>query len=84
MSRSLPLTKKKRKWVENRNVILRGEQLNYNVSLQKKYIIELKKIIQKMVQETTIELKKLFNGEIADDFFKKQEKLSKVAMDSSI
>ncbi len=84
MAKSLPLTKKKSKWVENRNVILRGQQLNYNVSLQKKYILELKKMIKKMVDETDKELKKLFNGEIADDFFDNQEDVSKVAMDASI
>ena len=84
MAKSLPLTKKKSKWVENRNVILRGQQLNYNVSLQRKYALELKKMIRKMIDETNKQLSKLFNGEIADDFFNEQEKSAKIAMDASI
>lgn len=84
MAKSLPLTKKKSKWVENRNVILRGEQLNYNASLQKKYALELKKMTKKMIDETKKQLKKLFSGEIADDFFENQEEESKIAMDASI
>jgi SPP1 gp7 family putative phage head morphogenesis protein len=84
MANSLPLTKKKNKWVENRNVILRGQQLNYNASLQRKYTLELKKMTKKMIDETNKQLKKLFNGEIADDFFSQQENIQKIAMDASI
>jgi SPP1 gp7 family putative phage head morphogenesis protein len=84
MVKSLTLTKKKSKWVENRNVILRGQQLNYNVSIQRKYTLELKKMVKKMVYETNNQLKKLFKGEIADDFFDDQKEISKITMDASI
>jgi len=44
MRKKPPLTKKKTKdGQKNRNVVLRGGQLNYNASHQNKYAMEIKK-----------------------------------------
>lgn len=77
MKRSL-LTNKKSKWAKNRNVVLRGEQLCYNVSLQIKYQQALKRLILPMTTQTEKAVEKLFRS---DDF----EKLKKqMGMDASL
>lgn len=77
-----PLTKKKTKWVANRKVTLRGQQLNYNAAQQQKYSHALHKLVLQMTQEAKRQITKLFNGEIADEYFDKQEQAS--VMDASI
>lgn len=78
------LTKKKRNWVKNRAVVLRGQQLNYNAAQQRKYVIALNKIIKLMTVETKKELSKLFEGQIADNYFENQKQEESMAMDASI
>lgn len=77
-----PLTKSKRKWAANRNVTLRGLGLNYNISQQIKYKKAILKLVRQMTDETHKQVKRLFNGEIADKYFEKQKEIS--AMDASI
>lgn len=77
-----PLTKQKSKWAQNRDVTLRGTQLNYNASQQAKYVRALNALVKQMTAETRKQVTKLFNGEIADDFFEQQEQAA--AMDASI
>lgn len=85
MSNKVVLTKKKSAWAKNRNVVLRGQQLNYNASQQQKYVASLRKIIMLMTEETKKELTKLFEGQIADQYFENQKKEETiVAMDASI
>lgn len=76
------LTKKKRDWVKNRNITLRGAQLNYNKSQQIKYSRELEKLVMLMAAEVKKKLLQLFKDENSDNFFEQQKIAS--AMDASI
>lgn len=71
-----PLTKSKKKWVKNRNVTLRGLRLNYNASIQYKYIKSLMRLFIEMSKEVKDKLYSLFKEEIAEEFF--------IGMDSDI
>jgi SPP1 gp7 family putative phage head morphogenesis protein len=84
MKKNPPLTKSKRKWVQNRNVVLRGEQLNYNASQQSKHSQYINKLIKQMVDETKKQLLKLFKSETSENYFNNQEKIAKITMDASI
>ena len=77
-----PLTKQKRKWVAKRKVTLRGTGLNYNASQQAKYKDALNKLVKQMAEEANKQIQRLFNGEIADDYFDQQKEAA--VMDASI
>lgn len=82
MATKPPLTRRKSKWAENRDVTLRGTQLNYNAAAQARYVSALNKLVQKMTDETKKQITRLFRGEIADDYFEQQE--TAAAMDASL
>jgi len=91
MVRKLPLTKAKSNWVKNRNVTLRGITLSYNAGVQNKYRKALYDLVQQMADETKKQVAKLFNGELANDFFEQQEQAASLdtkskttSMDASI
>ena len=85
MAKVPPLTVKKKEWVKNRSVVLRGEQLNYNASQQQKYVRSLRSMIKLMTEETKKELSKLFEGQIADQYFENQKKEEAIiTMDASL
>lgn len=84
MNKKPPLTKKKREWVKNRSVVLRGEPLNYNASHQEKYSMAIKKLIKQMVDETKKQILKLFKSEPSKKYFNKQKEDEKIVMDASI
>lgn len=77
-----PLTKQKTKWVKNRKVVLRGNQLNYNAGIQISYHKTMQILISQMTYETKNKITKLFNGELADDYFDQQKEAA--VMDASI
>lgn len=77
-----PLTKKKKKWADNRDVTLQGTRLPYNAAQQERYRAALERLVRQMANETKKQVGRLFRGEIADDFFKQQEEIS--AMDASL
>lgn len=81
MPKQPPLTKKKQKWAKGRDVTLRGTPLNYNASRQLKYKRAIERLVKEMTDITTREVKRLFNGETAEEFFDQQEV---AAMDASI
>jgi len=76
------LTKKRAKWAENRNTVLKGSKLPYNAAQQERYVAALEKLVRQMTRETKKQILRLFKGEISDAFFESQEKLS--AMDASL
>lgn len=83
MTKLIPLTKRKTKWAQSRsNVALRGTRLQYNASQQVKYTTALNKLVMQMTEEVKKQVTRLFNGEIADDFFEQQEQIA--AMDDRI
>src|ERR1700728_96799 len=75
------LTKKRAKWVENRDTVLKGSKLAFNAAQQERYVAALERLTKQMTRETKKQIIRLFKGEISDDFFKSQEKLT--AMDAS-
>lgn len=79
---NLRLTKRRAKWVENREVVLKGTSLRYNAALQEKYVKALERLVKHMTIQTHKEIIKLFKDEISEDFFKQQEELA--AMDASL
>jgi len=78
----LELTKKRAKWVKNRDTVLKGSKLAYNAAQQERYVAALQLLVKQMARETKKQIVRLFKGEISDDFFKSQEKLT--AMDASL
>lgn len=78
----LELTKKRAKWVKNRDTVLKGSKLAYNAAQQERYVAALELLVKQMTRETKKQIVRLFKGEISDDFFKSQEKLT--AMDASL
>lgn len=79
---NLKLTPTREKWVKNRDATLNGTPLNYNVAQQERYVVALQKLVVQMTRETKKQIKRLFKGEISDDFFKNQEALT--ALDASL
>lgn len=79
---SVPLTAKKAKWAKNRNVVLRGIPLMYNVSLQMRYEKAIRTLVLEMTRETKKQIAELFRDETAKDFIKQQK--TAAAMDAKI
>ena len=79
---NIKLSKKRAKWVKNRDTVLKGSKLAYNAAQQGRYVAALERLVKQMTSETKKQITKLFRGEISDDFFEAQEKLT--AMDASI
>lgn len=77
---TVPLTKKKRRWARNREVTLRGNILNYNISIQQKYRKQLQKLIDYMQRYVSRETLKLFRSDTGREYFKEQRQAE--AMDS--
>lgn len=82
MPKKPPLTKAKRKWAANRDVTLKGTRLAYSVPMQIRYQLALQKLVTKMSETVNKQVTRLFNGELADDYFEQQEQAA--AMDASI
>lgn len=61
---------------------LKGTRLAYNAAVQARYRNAIQTLIKQMTTETKAQVKRLFNGEIADDYFDQQEEAA--AMDASI
>lgn len=56
----LKLSNKKARWAKNRKVVLRGNRLNYNASLQTWYERKLKRLVRQMTEEVKREVSRLF------------------------
>ena len=56
----IKLSDKKQRWVKNRDVILRGDRLNYNAAIQSWYVRNLRKLIKQMSNEVSEEVMALF------------------------
>ena len=82
MRKKPPLTKKRSKWIENRNVALHGTRLAYNAALQSRYERSLKNLTKQMTLLVKKKLIDLFEGRIAEEYFEQQEMAA--AMDASI
>ena len=76
-----PLTPRKSKWAENRNVALRGTRLNYNAGLQQKYEQNIARLIRYMAKETKREINDLYRSQLGVDYFRHQKEVA--AMDAS-
>lgn len=77
--KSSPITPEKLKWAENRSVVLRGNRLNYNVSIQLRYQRSLTKLIRLMAEDVKKEIAKLFKSDVAVEFIEQQQ-----ALDASV
>lgn len=82
MPKTVPLSKKKAKWVKGRTTVIRGTQLNYNASQQLRYKRKLAKLVRAMTSETKRRIINLFKTGNADDFFEQQKQAA--ATDASI
>lgn len=82
MAKKPPLTKAKKRWSENRDVTLRGTQLNYNAAQQLKYSQALESLVKQMTQEVLKKVKNLFESDTAIDYFDDQKEAA--AMDASL
>ena len=77
-----PLTPRKARWVENRNVALKGTTLHYNAGQQAKYERSLRKLVLAMTKEVKHQITDLFRHQVGVDFFRQQEEVA--AMDESL
>lgn len=74
------LTKKRQAWSESHpDVALQGERLNYNASIQAKYIADLNRLIDEMVEQTKKQIVKLFKSESAQEFYAMDENIASQA-----
>lgn len=78
----MKLSKKKSKWVKNRDTTIEGNSLVYNASLQDKYRRSIEELANQMTKETKNEIEKLFQSGVSEEFFQTQEKI--IATDESI
>ena len=76
------LTNKRRAWAKNRDTNLLGKPLFYNASQQARYQRALQQLVAQMTKETVEQIKRLFHGDTADDFFDQQAEAA--ALDASI
>ncbi len=78
----LKLSDKKYNWAKNRDVVLRGTQLAYNVSPKIRYQKELDDLVKRMTSETKKMVTELFQGNTASEFFEEQK--AAAALDESL
>ena len=77
-----PLTDRKRKWADSRRkATLQGKALYYNASQQQRYVQSLSRLVGQMTKETKTQVKRLFDGEISDEYFRQQKEAA--AMDGA-
>lgn len=80
--RKLPLSDRKKKWAQNRDVTLRGTRLSYNAAQQEKYVRALKKLVAEMTTGVRKEVLNLFHSDVSEDYFEQQEEVA--AMDANL
>ena len=68
MARRL-LTKKRERWVQNRDVTLQGKPLRHNIANQDRYVKQLEKVTRQMTEEVNREVRKLFETSEASQYF---------------
>lgn len=62
------LTKAKKAWAKNRNVVLRGSRLIHNASIAARYEYALRKLTSAMTNEVDIKIRRLFKTESMQQF----------------
>lgn len=82
MRRKIALTPKKERWLGKRTVNLKGTRLNYNVSLQLRYVRALRTLTREMTTEVTKTIMALFKTKHSKEYFEIQQQ--QAAMDASI
>lgn len=75
----MKFSKKRQKWAQNRQSILKGQPLNYNAALESKYSVSIKKLVQQMTRETKTEIMKLFKSPVAKEYFAQDESIGSQA-----
>ena len=80
--RKIRLSDKRQSWLGKRNTVLHSKPLFYNASLQQKYYSSLYKLFKNLMEETQLNVEKLFNRREGKQFFKTQQKLAQDAADS--
>ena len=78
----MKLTKKRERWVKNRDVTIKGTRIAYNAAVQERYVSALERLVLQMSRETKRRVKRLFTSETAGEYFEEQKELE--AMDASI
>lgn len=81
MRRKIALSPKRKRWLGKRTTALKGTRLNYNVSLQLRYIRSLRKLTRDMTTEVTKTIMALFKTKHSKEYFETQQQ---AAMDASI
>jgi SPP1 gp7 family putative phage head morphogenesis protein len=71
-NKKIRLTRKRKKWVDQRKpVVMRGSRLNYNVGVQSRYVLTLRKLVTRMANTVNREIMKLFESTEAKEYRKK-------------
>lgn len=74
------MTKKRQQQIKNRDTILRGKRLVYNIAMQQKYERALKRLVKQMTDEVKIEITKLFKGVTSKEYFEQQKEAARVTV----
>lgn len=75
----MKLTKKRQRWVKNREVVIEGKPLLNSALLEHKYKNALEKLVYAMERETKKEIIKLFEDKSAYQYFETQERMAEDA-----
>jgi len=62
--------------------IMRGQRLAYNAAVQSRYVSALLTLTKKMIEETTVEIKRVFKSPASQDFYDAQYRIA--AMDEGL
>lgn len=76
----MPASKRKQPWSNNsQRGIVKGKVLNPSIAIEQRYYTELRILIERMIAETEVELKKLFKTEHAEEYFAQDASISSQA-----
>jgi len=75
------LSKKKKTWVKQfkPTVVMRGTHLAYNASVQQRYISDLEKLMNEIIELTEKGVKKIYKTEAAEQFFTQDASIASTA-----
>ncbi len=77
----MKLAKKKKQWVKQfrPTAVMRGKPLQYNVSVQQRYVSDLKKLMGEIIKKTEAEVKKIYRSDASKEFFTQDASVSSSA-----
>jgi SPP1 gp7 family putative phage head morphogenesis protein len=81
MAASRFLTKKRNAWVDrfNPSVAIRGDQLNYSLPVQRRYVKDVEGAISEVIRETEKEVMRIFKSDASKKYFSQDASIASTA-----